>query len=129
MLKLWRKFTSLVVIVFIGIVVKTMFFADVQFGFAEPKPEMYVLQRLETILVMPKHTRPLHLYIRYYSQEIIQGEKYIVATFLYDGSPGRIELIESKKRPLIEDGGCDVLELRYSLSDNRVVSFACNGLG
>lgn len=117
------------IMIFVGAVIKLIFIASVAHPFDQSTPELAIVNHLESILVLPHQARPLSSYIRYYAQEVIQGKKHIVATFLYNGSPGRLELIEAKKRPVIEDGGCDVLELRYSLADNRIISFACNGLG
>lgn len=92
------------------------------------KPPLATIASIEATLRMPNGARALTDYVRYYSQVVSKQRKYIVATFVYDGSPGRIILVVPANRRLITDGGCDVIELRYSLTTQKIVSLLCNGV-
>ncbi len=93
------------------------------------QPSLQLIKNIEATLVMPPGAHDLATYVRYYSQQIVKRRKFIVATYIYDGSPGRIVIVDSTSAPRIFDSGCDVIELRYSVVPKKVISIMCNGVG
>jgi hypothetical protein len=92
-----------------------------------PKPLLPIVETIELALTMPKGAHPLSSYVRYYAQHTLGESLYIVATFVKRESAGKIEIVDFQQIPQLFDGGCDVIKLRYSVSQKKVVSLLCNG--
>lgn len=92
-----------------------------------PRPLLPIVETIELALTMPKGAHPLSSYVRYYAQHTLGKNLYIVATFVKKESAGKIEIVDFQQIPQLFDGGCDVIKLRYSVSEKKIVSLLCNG--
>ena len=92
-----------------------------------PKVSLALVESIESALAMPLGAHPLTKYVRYYAQHTVNSHSYVVATFVRRESKGRIEIVDFNLLPQVFDGGCDVIKLRYSVTQEKVVSFLCNG--
>lgn len=86
---------------------------------------------LEALPHWNKRLPPVSGYARYYAgstrndEQVILGELVVPLGAGY--KPG-IHIVANKKDfPLIDDGGCAVINLVYSLKQQKIVSIQCNG--
>ncbi len=93
-----------------------------------PSEKMQNITRIEATLKMPTGTRPLVSYVRYYANVVEGNRRYVNATYVYDGTSGRIVVVDVDKLPRIFDGGCDVIELRYDLDQEKFIFVRCGGV-
>jgi hypothetical protein len=88
---------------------------------------------------------PLNTYARYYSGSTVKGEKVILGELLRPVDPSSVAMIPEAQRkfipqhagvnvvpdkdsfPQIEGGGCGVVNLVYSVKDQKVTAIGCNG--
>ena len=93
-------------------------------------PTLEQVSQLETMVGMPRGTKPLAQYTRAYHGVMIGGHPYIKALY-YIGSrsvPG-VEIIGADRTyPMILDGGCNVVNLTYEV-ESRDLAIRCNGQG
>lgn len=92
------------------------------------EPNLEVIRHIEVTLSLPQGARRLDSYVRYYSTETVAGEMTILGTYVYNGESGRVVRVRHDQLPQIEDGGCDVVEMRYSPKAGKVVSIFCHGV-
>jgi hypothetical protein len=53
---------------------------------------------------------------------------YLIGVYEHFGSSrGNVAIVSYKSLPVIADGGCSVLTIRYSLREHRIESVRCNG--
>lgn len=73
----------------------------------------------------------LNGYARYYAGSTMKGEQVIfgeLVTPLGSASKPGVHIVENKRTfPEIYDGGCSVINLVYSLKQQKIVSIGCNG--
>lgn len=96
-----------------------------------PHSEDVRLRRIDVIeknLKMPRGARNLEEYMRFYVWPD-SSHGAITAVFVHNGSSKGVKLVQTSDLPTIDDGGCDVIELRYSLRTKKVVRFFCHGVG
>lgn len=87
-----------------------------------------LIKKIESNLTLPQNAFPLSAYIRYYAYKKVSKKQYIVAVFVRgESGVGRVEIIDFKNLPIIFDGGCDVIEVRYSLNKKKIISSYCHG--
>lgn len=86
-----------------------------------------LVETIEAALAMPVGAHPLSSYVRYYAQHTVKKNLFIVATFVKRDSAGKIEIVDFDQLPQMFDGGCDVIKLRYAVSEKKVISLLCNG--
>ncbi len=91
--------------------------------------KLNLIKNIEANLKMPKGSPDLQHYVRYYTWQVVNRKRLIIAVYNYEGSPGRIELVQPDNLPYIEDGGCDVVELNYSIKTKKILSLLCHGVG
>lgn len=72
---------------------------------------------------MPSGAEALKMYRRYYYRE--NGD--VVGTYVLSSKPGH-EWRTKDKMILVSDGGCAVVNVVFSIKDNRVTYTACNGV-
>ncbi len=91
----------------------------------------FIQTHIEPTLLLPARAHELSTYRRSYSLERTpnSGRDVLVGTFLYDGKADGIEILDAPRSPVVMDGGCDVIRLRYSVVDRRVTTLECNGQG
>ena len=88
-----------------------------------------IMNRIETIVVMPPDAAPLAVYGRYYAWEARDdGVQKVLATYVRREAPGR-HWVDQNELPLVMDGGCDIVTLTYDVATDRVDRVECNGLG
>lgn len=91
-------------------------------------PNMEMIRQIETGLSLPAGARQLETYVRYFATENVAGVHTIVGIFVHDRRRGRIMRVLPDQLPQIEDGGCDVIEMRYSPKAGKVLSIFCHGV-
>jgi hypothetical protein len=77
------------------------------------------------------HLPALSGYTRYYTGSTVEGERVIFGELVIPLSsqqhPG-VHIVGSKKDfPMIFDGGCSVVNLVYSVKEQKIKSIGCNG--
>lgn len=96
-----------------------------------------IMARIERDVRLPEGAAPLDSYARHYAwQQGRDGRRKVVAIYvsapLAHGSgtpPGRDWVDDEAALPMIDDGGCDVISLRYDLVGQRIEQVVCNGVG
>lgn len=87
--------------------------------------------KLETLSRWDTRLPSLSGYARYYAGSIMKGEKVIfgeLVTPLGSAYKPGIHIVENKRTfPTIYDGGCAVINLVYSLKQQKIVTIGCNG--
>ncbi len=86
-----------------------------------------LLESIEDLLRLPKGAARLRSYTRYYTETRNDQEHYVTGIFVR-GKPGGAKLVPANSMPVIFDGGCDVLHLKFDLRAMRTVAFFCGGL-
>jgi hypothetical protein len=91
-------------------------------------PDPALIQRIEKQLVLPPGSKLLEAYTRYYFGTS-SGERQILGgTFLHESrEAGGVKIVNQADAPLIFDGGCTVVHLKYDIQDDKTVSIFCNG--
>jgi hypothetical protein len=85
------------------------------------------IKELEGKIQMPKGAAPLNTFTREYAGQIEHGHRVIVG--LYSASGGRI-VIDKSPGELDDstlDGGCSIVNVKYDLTNHRVVDIRCHG--
>jgi hypothetical protein len=109
-------------------------------GFASSQswtPSVAEITKLESAIKLDKlaywkisHLPPLVGYERYYAGSTLRGEKMIfgelVAPWDSKQKPGIHVVARKHDFPVIMDGGCGIINLVYSVKEQRIVSIQCN---
>lgn len=72
---------------------------------------------------MPTGASPLTRYRRYYYRD----DRVVIGTYVLSNNPGR-EWRAKDKTILVLDGGCGVINVVFSTTENRVIYTDCNGV-
>ncbi|WJI15909.1 hypothetical protein MWN52_00930 [Pseudoxanthomonas winnipegensis] len=82
---------------------------------------------LEQQVRLAKDASPLSDYTRYYT---LTAEGMLVGIYVkdFDGGDRQAHLVSKREMPLILDGGCNVIHLRYDPGANKVLHVFCNGI-
>jgi len=89
----------------------------------------FVAKQLESKIKMPTGAHALTTYKRHYAVERTSaGDVYVVGTFIYDAATPGVLIVALDDLPRRFDGGCDVIDVRYSIASGRVLSAQCNGV-
>ncbi len=96
-------------------------------------PDPGAIERIEATIKLPRGSRPLADYERYYAVDTASGRRMIFGLYLIDGEdpPGtsKLHLLDdASKLPIVMDGGCGVIQVRWDVASAQIVSVACNGL-
>jgi len=97
------------------------------------RPERPMIDALETAVVMPPGARPLAEYRRQYGGMLEAGRRVIWGVFHVPGIPGLpkdelpVAIFDREPPPMIQDGGCSVVTLKFDVSAQRVLWIQCNG--
>ena len=98
---------------------------------ASPGPtaeQAAIMDRIEREVRLPAGAGPLGAYERYYAlHQDDRGTRVVAAIYVRGGTPGR-RWVEETGQPMIADGGCDVIEVIYDLTTQRIQTVACNGV-
>lgn len=65
-------------------------------------------------------------YSRVYAGRMEDG-RYIVTGVLMRSRDSTVEIVPHEELPLVFDGGCDVITVKYDLQEKIVLSIRCNG--
>jgi hypothetical protein len=95
-------------------------------------PSSHNLTRLDIRIIESKvgilpGGRSLQDYRRYYAGRSEDGKYFVVGIYIYDSKSG-VDIVSYDKLPVIFDGGCDVISVRYNFDDELVDSIKCNGV-
>lgn len=82
---------------------------------------------MEKELRLPVGSYPLSSYDRFYAKDLTQ-HGVIHGVFRHRvGRQGEVRIVPSSSLPVIFDGGCSIIRLRYSIATQQVDYIACNG--
>ncbi len=85
------------------------------------------IEFLESNLKMPHGARSVVEYKRFYLWPKKDGG-IVRAVFIFKNSTSGVGLVSPGELPVIDDGGCNVVELRYSLRKKKTLALFCNGV-
>lgn len=88
---------------------------------APPTPSL--AEKLDSRVVMPKGAKTLNSYDRFYAKD---GTGWIGVFDSTIENGGRATLVEPDDLPLVLDGGCDIVNVRFDKNQKFVAAF-CNG--
>lgn len=91
------------------------------------QPSLVDIDNIETLLVMPERSYPLTSYKRYYAKVIIENDDYIVGTFKYDNICPGVLITSYSDFPIFLHGGCNIVNLKFSVKDNKIIAIRCGG--
>lgn len=94
---------------------------------AEDEVKNAIVQ-IESGLRMPEGSYPLLNYNRFYANGVGKDSRYVIGVFRYSpvGS-GTVQIVKYESLPIIFDGGCNIIRVRYSKISRRVEQIECNG--
>jgi hypothetical protein len=79
------------------------------------------------------HSPDLSTYARYYAGISENGHHLIVGellTLVGDSRTAGVHIVAGEKDfPVIFDGGCSVMHIRYDVDTSQIISLICNGRG
>ena len=91
-------------------------------------PSYKQIENIEKNISLPKNASQLTKYSRYYTGQLIKSEQFIVGRFILKcKNKGGIQIVPQNELPKTLDGGCGVINFKYSTKDKQVVSIFCNG--
>ena len=92
-------------------------------------PDSQLINEVEAALKMPRGARPLIAYVRYYTVETRDGRREVRGVFLLEPAdkPG-LHDIDDGGLPMVQDGGCDVVNVRYAIDEKKILGVWCNGV-
>jgi|SRR5581483_1245681 len=97
-------------------------------------PDRQAIDELESAVQLPawgpSRAHPVAEYARYYAGIVSNGRHLILAEFVGLGGMyvAGIHLVASRRDfPVIFDGGCAIINLRYDADAKRIEKLACNG--
>jgi len=84
------------------------------------------ISKIEAKVVELPEGRSIKNYNRYYAGRLERG-LYIVTAVYISGINGRAIIVPYGELPLVLDGGCDVIKIKYNLAEKSIISIRCNG--
>lgn len=84
---------------------------------------------VETRLVMPKGSKQLASYVRYYYGETVRGHRLLMGEFVLEDGQVGVRVVSRDDAPKYLDGGCLVVNLKYDMKQQKVIAIFCNGVG
>lgn len=96
---------------------------------SEGKPELVaIMDRIEATRRMPANASPVATYARYYAwADAAKTKVTAIYVSLGGAAPGR-RWVDFDELPLIDDGGCGVVELIYDVKTGVIEDVYCNGI-
>lgn len=89
-----------------------------------------LVQDVERDLRLPAGANKLTSYDRYYAKEENSKGRFIVGILQYKSAgTGEIRIAKPGALPIIFDGGCGVVRIRYSIDHKKLEMVECNGEG
>ncbi|RZZ88322.1 hypothetical protein [Pseudoxanthomonas winnipegensis] len=94
---------------------------------AQHLDDAQLVKTLEQQVRLPKDASPLSDYTRYYT---LTADGMLVGVYVkdFDGGDRQAHLVSKREMPLILDGGCSVINVRYDPDANKVLRVFCNGI-
>ena len=90
-------------------------------------PDAALVAKVERELVLPQNAKRLGEYKKYYFGVLSGKERILGAVFVYkEGEAGAL-IVKEAEAPHILDGGCGVINLKYDVDGQKVISLFCNG--
>ena len=88
------------------------------------------LESLVRIPADPHRRTPLTVgqYKRYYTVTFVKGRRMIWGYFVLSDKPGIYHVASRYNFPMINDGGCGVVQVLYDVEAKRIDVLACNGV-
>lgn len=85
-----------------------------------------IMDRIEAEVRMPRGALPLADYGRYYAWKSEDGVRKVVAVYVWEEN-GRRHWVAEDRLPAIQDGGCNVVNLRFDVAADEIERVGCNG--
>ena len=89
------------------------------------------IRRVESLVKMPPGAKSIASYNRFYAIKVENGREMIWGTFLLDTlrpPPPAVHIVAPEEMPVIQDGGCSVVNLLYDIREAKITAAFCNGL-
>ena len=92
-----------------------------------------MIEALEAAIVMPPGAGPLSAYRRQYGGTLEAGRRVVYGRFYLPGFAGLpkdeppVTLLDHQPSPMVQDGGCAVVTLKFDVSAQRILWIQCNG--
>jgi hypothetical protein len=93
---------------------------------ASEQREAKLMNEIETTIKLPAGAEPLREYSRYYAYGQKGEVLGIYAGKYLDRSDGREWVKDPKHLPMIMDGGCGVVNVRFDIRSKKIEAY-CNG--
>jgi len=88
---------------------------------------MSLITNIEASLHLPDGAAPLSSYTRYYAGTIKKGHRILLGHF--EAGSGKVQIVPSvRDLPVVYDGGCSIVSIRYDVTAGRVLDLFCNGI-
>jgi hypothetical protein len=90
-------------------------------------PDISLVTKIEASLHLPDGAASLSSYTRYYAGTIKNGHRILLGHF--EAGSGKVQIVRSvRELPVIYDGGCSIVSIRYDVTAERVLDLFCNGV-
>jgi hypothetical protein len=92
------------------------------------QPSVRAVADLEATMTLPPGAKLITKYARYYTGEMEAGRPIILGILVLDDHrPAGTYIISETAMPLILDGGCTVITVKFDVHASQIESLACNG--
>jgi hypothetical protein len=87
-----------------------------------------IMDRIEREVRLPEGADPLGAYLRYYAlHQDGHGTRVVIGYYVRSTSPGR-RWVDETEQPMIDDGGCSIVQVVYDLATQSIQNAYCNGV-
>ncbi|HEY1043720.1 MAG TPA: hypothetical protein VGE60_07655 [Telluria sp.] len=86
-----------------------------------------LVAEMEASLSMPQGADELNKYARFYVIETTRGKREVLGVLLKRPSDPGVHIVKKNALPVRFDGGCGVVNVRYSPADKTFLHVSCNG--
>lgn len=89
--------------------------------------ETELISQMEAALRLPEGAEPLDNYARYYAIEGAGGRREVRGVLVKRKDAAGVHLVKANSLPVLFDGGCSVVNVRYSPAEKKFLLVSCNG--
>jgi hypothetical protein len=102
-------------------------------------PDSQAINELESVVQLPDwgrstafpngHKPDVAEYARFYAGSVSNGRHMILAEFVHVPGYAGVHMVPTARDfPVIMDGGCHIINIRYDADAKRIEKFTCNGM-
>jgi hypothetical protein len=89
--------------------------------------EAELISQMEASLRLPNGAHALDSYVRYYAIEGAGERREVRGVLVKRKNQTGVHLVKANALPVLFDGGCGVVNVRYSPREKKFLQVACNG--